>query len=86
MENKKTCLSLSHQSQLKPKTMTTYKTIQEAVKVAVQKTGALRVINTTDGVNLQMSGFDFFGNTCFNIYKTYTNQYSLVYIIRYVNA
>lgn len=65
--------------------MRTYKTIEQAVKVATQKTNALRVANQTDGVNLQMSGFDFYGNTCFNIYKTYTNQFSVAYIIRYTN-
>jgi hypothetical protein len=65
--------------------MKNYKTIEEAVKVAVEKSGAKRVIRKSDGVNLQMSGFDFLGNTCFNIYKSYCNQYSLVYIIRYTN-
>ena len=78
--------SQTNNNNLKTKTMTqNFKTIEQAVKVATEKTGALRVTRTTDGVNLQMSGFDFFGNTCFNIYKSYTNQYSLVYIIRYTN-
>lgn len=64
---------------------TNFKTIEQAVKVATEKTGALRISKQTDGANLEMSGFDFFGNTCFNIYKSYTNQYSKVYIIRYAN-
>ena len=75
-------LSINNQKQL---TMNTYKTIEQAAKIAIEKTGALRISKQTDGVNLQMSGYDFFGNTCFNIYKTYTNQYSKVYIIRYTN-
>lgn len=63
----------------------TYTTIEEATRVATKQTGALRVCQSTDGALLRMTGYDFFGNTCFNIYKSYTKEYSLVYYIAYTN-
>lgn len=68
----------------------TFQTIQEATFFAVKQTGALRVSRTTDnfgadGIILQSTGFDFFGNPCFNIYKLFTNQFSQAYIVRFKN-
>ena len=65
--------------------MKNYPTIESAILEAKNNTGALRITKTTDGANLVQTGYDFFGNVCFNIYKTYCNNYTQKYIVRYPN-
>ena len=57
--------------------------IETAIKEATDNTGAVRVTHATDGVNLLMQGFDFWGLCCFKIYKSFNSRMQQIFTITY---